>query len=482
MITDIVANVLTLVCFNLRINAKRWNGLKSRLATTKSVSRKRKFEFTTKARVEELKKIKMKDSSESKVNWAVTAYIDWRNARLYNYEYDVGIYEADLTRLDILTAENLQHSLCYFVPEVTKVKGEGPYPGATLYQMIVAIQKYLHVNKIFWSLVDGPEFNDLKIVLDNVIQERTKMNIGVTKRQALVISYETEQHLWDNNILGEDTPDKLRNTVLFLIGINVLLRAVEEHHQLRRPMPFQKSQLNFEHNGSGVKCLVYREDSVTKTHNGGLNDMRQERKVVWVYPSENVIRCPVRLVAKYLSLCPPGYIKKPNFYLKSLAKPTPKQWYGCQVVGTNSIAKAVKGMMKEAEIKGFFTNHLLRRTGGMRLFQAGVQRKLVKEATGHRSDAVDSYQITSDEQRQSLSKIIAGGASSTVSVNPENVVETEPQVIKEVNVVSDGPSTNKICTCGINDKNIGDVIGNIVSSVKSKGKTVIKLEIEINHD
>ena len=41
------------------------------------------------------------------------------------------------------------------------------------------------------------------------------LNIGVTKRQAQVISYETEKDLWDHSFLGEDTPDKLRNTALF---------------------------------------------------------------------------------------------------------------------------------------------------------------------------------------------------------------------------------------------------------------------------
>ena len=113
-----------------------------------------------------------------------------------------------------------------------------------------------------------------------------------------------ENHLWDNGFLSEESPEKLRNTVLFLIGINVYLRAVDEHYGLRRDMPDKKSQISFEYNSSGVKCLVYHEDSVSKTQDGGLADMRNERKIVWVYPSENIDRCPVRLTQKYLSLCP----------------------------------------------------------------------------------------------------------------------------------------------------------------------------------
>ena len=86
--------------------------------------------------------------------------------------------------------------MCRFVPEVTKVKVDGPFPGKTLYQMAVAIQKYLLINKIMWRLFESIEFIDLQTVLDNVMQECAAMNVGVTKRQAQVISYVTEQELW----------------------------------------------------------------------------------------------------------------------------------------------------------------------------------------------------------------------------------------------------------------------------------------------
>ena len=91
-------------------------------------------------------------------------------------------------------------------------------------------------------------------------------------------------------------------------------------------------------------------------------------------------------------------MRKKKFLLESETQTTPKQWYASQVVGTNSIAMVVKELMKAANIDGFFTNHSLRRIGSTRLFRACVERKLVKEVTGHRSDAVDAYQITSDFQ------------------------------------------------------------------------------------
>ena len=179
-------------------------------------------------------------------------------------------------------------------------------------------------------------------------------------------------------------------------------------------MPHQKSQISVECNDNCKECLVYREDSTTKTHDSGLHDMHAERKIVWVYPSSDPSRCPVRLTKKYLSLCPP-YFKKPNFYLRALDRPSPKQWYAGQVVGSQTLSKVIGKIMENGDFKGFFTNHSARRTGGTRLFRAGVQRKLVKECTGHRSDAVDKYQVTSDEQHEKLSEIIREEPKVSVS-------------------------------------------------------------------
>ena len=62
----------------------------------KSVS-KGKFSFTTKTRIEELKRIWLKKPTEAKVNWAITAYTDWCNERLYNYNNNVGFFLCRLT-------------------------------------------------------------------------------------------------------------------------------------------------------------------------------------------------------------------------------------------------------------------------------------------------------------------------------------------------------------------------------------------------
>ena len=85
--------------------------------------------------------------------------------------------------------------------------------------MIKAIEKYLIVNKIKWNLTDGADFEEVRTVLDNVMQERAQANVGVVPKRAEIISYEDEEKLWKSGLLGKDTPDKLRDTLLFLFGL-----------------------------------------------------------------------------------------------------------------------------------------------------------------------------------------------------------------------------------------------------------------------
>ena len=166
---------------------------------------------------------------------------------------------------------------------------------------------------------------------------------------------------------------------------------------------------------------------VTKTNDQGLAHMQKECKAVWINPSTNTLRCPVRLIAKYMSLCPPvGKNNKANFYLRSLEKMNPAQWYSTRVLGVNSIRSTVSQMLKDAKLDGYFTNHSLRSSGTTRLFQAGVDKKLIKEFTGHSSDAGDNDQVTSDQQRCEISAIIAGNItdqtnSVTIPNPPEKV-------------------------------------------------------------
>ena len=205
--------------------------------------------------------------------------------------YDVRILRSDLNEIGNLCKQDFEYSMCRFIVEVVKIKNGTDYPGCTLYQLCVAIQKFLFSKGLKWKLIEG-EFDKLRTVLDNTMKERAQQSIGTTVKRAQMLGYEQEKHMWDSGILGEDNPEKLRDTVLFLIGLNIGLQAGDEQYNLRHNGDIP-SQLQFKRNNKGVHCLVYTEDSVTKTNDGGLSSMNKECKIVWVYPSEDKTKCPI---------------------------------------------------------------------------------------------------------------------------------------------------------------------------------------------
>ena len=106
------------------------------------------------------------------------------------------------------------------------------------------------------------------------------------------------------------------------------------------------------------------------------------------------------------------------------------------------------GTLKNAQLDGFFTNHSLRRTSTTSLFRQGIDRKLVKEFTSYSSDAVDQYQITSDKQRQEISKVIAGDNTTNQETKKASYVA------KEVELTVSNRSNQGIMSCKCNRKEI----------------------------
>ena len=392
--------------------------------------RRRSYNVVSEEKISKMMELNFQQRTEAKIKWAVRCYNEWREMRLEEPNCDLRILESDINNLRAVSQDDFEFSLIRFICEVKKTRCEGDYPWNTLYQLVCALQNHLRKQEIAWKLVHGDQFQKFNRELDMVMQERAVMALGTVRKQAQVISLDYENQLWMKGVLGEDHPDKLRNTVLYLLGVNLALRAGDEHYALRRPGECVGSQLSFELNDLGVKCLVYREDNITKTNRGGLKDMKKERKIVWVKPNTTYVRCPVRIIEKYLNLLPKDG-KKPNLYLQSLKKPRPYCWYSSTPIGINKLRSVVSSMLRDAGLNGFFTNHSLRRTCATRLFQAGQDVKLVKEITGHVSDAVTKYQTTSDMQRMSVSSIIQG------DVQPFKLSQAEGmQVVQEDKPIS----------------------------------------------
>ena len=106
------------------------------------------------------------------------------------------------------------------------------FPGKTVYDLVVSVQMHLETYGFAWRLIDGEEFTELKYTLDNIMKQRVTDGIGLTTKQAEVLSVSDEEFLWLNGFLGKSNAEQLLNTVVFMLGLSCALRAGKEH-QLR---------------------------------------------------------------------------------------------------------------------------------------------------------------------------------------------------------------------------------------------------------
>ena len=219
-----------------------------------------------------------------------------------------------------------------------------------------------------------------------------------------MITEEEEEKLWSTLQLGDSSPQQLLNTTLHYCGLYFVLRSGKEHRQLR----CSPSDIELFERPAKRAYLTYSED-VSKNHPGGLKGRNFKPKVVYHHANtSNPQHCFVRLYKRYMELCPPD-APADSFYFHPSCSPTATCSFSHRPLGRNHLGTIVSKMCKFAGIDGFKTNHSLRVTSTITLYQSGVDEQLVMEQTGHRSiEGMCSYKRTSDEQRMTLSDILNG--------------------------------------------------------------------------
>ena len=342
-------------------------------------------------------------STRKSTTWSVNTWEEWSDHRQ-------SIGSDSPPKLDALTNGELNYWLDRFVVEVRNKKGEC-YEGGTLYSLCAGIQRYLRSKRR--STADKGALCDLDIykessfayfrtVLDSILKDLRQKRVGTTKKQAEVISFDVEERMWKDNILGDDTPVKLLDTLIFCFGLNLALRSGQEHRKLRPDMLMLKEPPN------STSYIIYTE-SGSNNRQGGLKERKVLNKSIEYFANEaHPSRCGVQLFKKYMSLRPSD-APTDVFYLKPRPEGCSRSgcWYYNRAVGHNVLSRTVKRLCNRAGVDGYFTNHSLRRTCATRLFQQGIDEQQIMSITGHRSStAVRMYKQVSHEQEEKLSNLI----------------------------------------------------------------------------
>ena len=172
--------------------------------------------------------------------------------------------------------EQLDYWLSRFLTEVRRQDGH-EYYGDSLYNLLCGLQRHLRLVKPGCSIdfLSGGSFHRVRCVLDAKMKLLKKSGVGVSKKQAEIITYEEEDVLWRKGLLGEGSPKVLLNTMVWMCGLFFALRSGAEHCSLTWDQ---------------IECrddvLIYKQ-GYAKNRQGGIAQRHDAEKVVHHYKNEN---------------------------------------------------------------------------------------------------------------------------------------------------------------------------------------------------
>ena len=289
--------------------------------------------------------------------------------------------------------------------ETRKTDGS-PYPPSTLRSLISGLNRVLQSNQAPFSVLDKGDyrFRNLLKTLDSLSSELHSAGIGATKNSAKVIEVEHEHIFWQKGLLGYSTPKILQCTVFFYVGLNFILRGIQEQYDLVVSQFRRVPQDTSVYDES-----VYYEytEFISKNNQHRFTDTNSTNKVVRSYALPGKEHCMVKLLDKYFSLLSPA---APYFYMKAKEKFPADPTVSClinQRVGINQLKKMLPELSEKSGIGVRYTNHSLRATAITRMFNGEIDEKIIAEASGHRSlKALRAYEHTSQLKLQNASRII----------------------------------------------------------------------------
>ena len=340
-------------------------------------------------------------NTQANSNWAVKNFKEWASNRS-------AMAPSDPVPPDLLKShdpELLCKWLCRFVMETRRTDGT-QYPPATLRSLLSGVNRILQENKAPFSILDKDDrrFKDLLKTLDTLCSDLHRQGIGATKNSAKVIEPIHEDIFWQKGLLGFSTPKVLQRTVFFYVGLNFVLRGVQEQQDL---IPSQFSRVPQDRSVYNAKVYYQYTELASKNNQHRFKDINAQNKVNRAYALPGNPRCIVKMLDKYLSLLPAD---APYFYMRAYDEFRDEQAgpvFTRQRVGVNTLKNVLPSLSKESGIGMRYTNHSLRATAITRMFNYGVEEKIIAETSGHKSTkALRVYEHPSEQQMKQVTSVI----------------------------------------------------------------------------
>lgn len=130
-------------------------------------------------------------------------------------------------KLSEMDNDGLCEWLKCFVFEVRKENGE-EYSEVSIHQLICGLQQYLRENgRPELDLFSDKCFSSLCKAVDSKMKALRRAGRGMSN-QSDVISQDEEEIFWAKRLLGDSSPDVLRDTLVWMCGLYFALRGGSE--------------------------------------------------------------------------------------------------------------------------------------------------------------------------------------------------------------------------------------------------------------
>ena len=222
------------------------------------------------------------------------------------------------------------------------------------------------------------------------------------------ITEDEEAILWEKGLVGGFSAESLMYTIYFYNGKLFGFRA-GEHRLLRLCNIFVKEN------------YIIFDESLSKTFHGGLKDLKKLRFIK--HKCHDVghqrDRCLAALYSVYISKVQGFAESLQSFYFRPHRNG--KFEYERSAVGLCTLNKILPEKLCLKANLPRKTAHCLRITCATRLFQHNVEEKLARERTGHKSNALFSYQKPGEKQLDNVSNFffLGGGGVGAVIASTE---------------------------------------------------------------
>ena len=158
-------------------------------------------------------------NTKKATSWCLNVWKAWR-------DYRKTISESNIPAHIMILATNKPEFcrwLCHFVMEVRR-QDEAEYPPNSLHQLCCGILRYAREREPELDIFRDTAFLPFQKTLDGEM---------MAPKHAEPLTYDDEEKMWNEGVLGDSSPKQLLETIVYMCGLYFAMRSETEQYNLR---------------------------------------------------------------------------------------------------------------------------------------------------------------------------------------------------------------------------------------------------------